>query len=382
MPPLTAFSTQSLPTQTRLWLLALGLVWWTSGCVDTRLPDLSADYGPERTAAAYCTTDVLASFPPEELRIHIIDVGQGDAIFVQTPWFDDRFAESRSVLVDAGPSGGVEGTVDGGAVVTNYLLSQGLQFGDILHALVVTHAHDDHFGGVATVFAAFEVGAYVDPGFAGGSQSFLATRALAEDRVRSVNGRIARPAVPALAPAVFRAVDLFGPMVKATLIWAASTPLGGDADHPTSTDVNNTSVAFALQWGGRQVLLLGDVESLVEAQLVAAHDAGEINLQSAFIKVAHHGSESSSSAAFLARVFPRAGNEDWAVISSGRRTFGGGSTLPAVGTLARLKGALEPYHVLSTENGDGDKAPGTEHNDDHILVRIQADGLIEACYVP
>jgi competence protein ComEC len=352
-----------------------------AGCVDTTLPDLSNELGTGRTDAAYCAVETMERLPPDELRIHLIDVGQGDAIWVQTPWFDDRLAESRNVLIDAGPSGSINGTSPGGDVVVNYLLAQGLVPGDLLHALVVTHAHEDHYGGAQRVASVFEVGAWVDPGFTANSPGFLNTRTFVEDRVGAINGRIARPAVPQLASGLFRPVDIFGPYVQSDLIWSADSPPGGNASNPSGTDVNNTSVAFALRWGFRQVLLLGDLEDRAERELIAAHDAAEFNLRSSVLKVAHHGSNSSTSNEFLQRVFGQGGNEDWAVISSGRREFSG-TTLPTPETLDRLRQVLLANHVLSTENRDDVKEPGTEHNDDHILVRIQSDGLVEACYVP
>ena len=100
------------------------------------------------------------------------------------------------------------------------------------------------------------------------------------------------------------------------------------------------------------------------------------------------GDAGIASAAFLDLVFPNAGlgasgagANDWAVISSGRRDFGG-VTLPTAATLASLAARLAPNHVLSTENHDELKAPGTEHGDDTILITIGADGFVAACYVP
>jgi beta-lactamase superfamily II metal-dependent hydrolase len=351
-------------------------------CVDTTLPDLSLELGTGRTDGAFCPIEVLQAFPPEELRIHLIDVGQGDAIWVRTPWFGDRLAESRNILVDAGPSGNVPDTSRGGDVVVDHLLANGLAPGDMLHAMIVTHAHEDHYGGAERVASTFEVGAWVDPGFSADSPGFLNTRSFVENRVNLLGGHIHSPAIPSLAAAPFDPVDIFGPLVQADILWAASTPPTGSASSPSGTDVNNTSIAFALRWGFRQVLLMADLEEEVEERLVAAHDAGEIDLRSAVLKVAHHGSSSSTSDAFLARVLGgRGGGEDWAVISSGRRSFSG-TTLPTPETVARLKGAYLPNHVLSTENRDDVKEPGTEHGDDHIIVRVRSDGLVEACYVP
>ena len=127
-----------------------------------------------------------------------------------------------------------------------------------------------------------------------------------------------------------------------------------------------------------RAVCVGD-EDEVERQLISASTNGEIDLRSAVMKVAHHGSSSSTSLDFIARVFPAPSIDDWAVISSGRRSFSG-TTLPTVETLDNLKQILLPGHVLSTENRDDLKTSGTEHGDDHIIVSIHADGSVEACY--
>jgi beta-lactamase superfamily II metal-dependent hydrolase len=145
--------------------------------------------------------------------------------------------------------------------------------------------------------------------------------------------------------------------------------------------VNNTSIALGLRYGGRRVLLMGDVESPVEAALIEAHDAGEIDLAASVLKVAHHGSSRSTSSELLERVFPNKGADTFAIISSGRRTFTG-SYLPTDPTIERLHAALPARQLLSTENRDQHKVVGTEHGDDHVLVRVKASGAVSVCYLP
>ncbi|MCC6621591.1 MAG: MBL fold metallo-hydrolase [Deltaproteobacteria bacterium] len=353
----------------------------TAACVDTTLPDLSRELGEGRTDGPFCSPSLIEFFPPEELRMHIIDVGQGDAIWIQTPYYDSPALESKNVLIDAGPSGNVPGTSPGGAIVVQYMLSRGLAPGEIIHALVISHAHEDHYGGVNQVASVFEVARYVDPGFDAGSTGFLSARGAASDDARRLGGQVATPIVEELVPRLFASTDLFGEYVDATVLWGRATPPSGNVSNPSGTDINNTSAAFSIRWNLHQVLLLADLEEEVEGQLILAHDAGEINLQSNVLKVAHHGSSSSSHMSFLSRVFPTAGNQDWALISSGRRSFGG-VTLPTDQTLLNLASVLQPNHTLSTENRDDIKTSGTEHNDDHIIVTLKSDGRVEACYAP
>jgi len=341
---------------------------------------VQSDSESERTDATMCSASALSTFPKDELRIHVIDVGQGDAIFVQTPWKSAR-SESLNVLVDTGASGEMPGSSPGGDIIVSYLLEAGLEEGDVLDALIVTHAHDDHFGGVERIAQSFGVARYTDPGFSAGSSSFLDARRAARDDVEEHEGHMHVPAIGELVPRVFADSDIFGGRVDSTLLWGLERPRTGNATNPTGPDVNNTSIAMALRYGGRQVLLMGDIESAVESALIEAHDAGEIDLAASVLKVAHHGSARSTSTEFLQRVFANKGADSYAVISSGRRTFTG-SYIPAEATIDRLRAALPAKHLLSTENRDQHKVVGTEHGDDNVLVRIKASGAVSVCYLP
>lgn len=354
-------------------------------CVDVSFPTSIVGPSTGRTPGPTCSPEVLAELAPEELRIHLIDVGQGDAIWIQTPYFSSRELESRNILIDAGSCGGF-GPCVGGETIKTYMSNHGVVEGEPLHALVLTHAHEDHYGGARTVAEWLAVEEYVDPGYDADASGFISTRSFVESEVLGFDGDVHVPATGNLTP-LYGETTLFGGFVDATLIWAATTPPPGGADE--GSDINNTSVAFAIRYGPSQVLLTGDIEDVVEQMLIAANDAGEINLASSVLKVAHHGSAGSSSDAFLKRVFPNPGETNFAVISSGVKTFGG-TTLPTQATLDRLMrsgtetadqfSGLLARHVLSTENDDQDKAFGDEHNDDHILIRVLADGRVEACY--
>ena len=70
----------------------------------------------------------------------------------------------------------------------------------------------------------------------------------------------------------------------------------------------------------------------------------------------------------------------WAVISSGRQSFGSDVTLPTPETVERLTDRLSEYHLLSTANRDEEKEVGDEHDDDHVIFTITAEGTVTGCY--
>lgn len=351
-----------------------------SACVDTSIPTISMDLIEGQTPGPMCAGSVLSEFPPGELRIHIIDVGQGDGIWIQTPYYENEFLESRNIVIDAGSSGEVKDSSPGGKIMVDYMLANGMEAGRPLDGLVVTHAHEDHYGGVPELLENFDVIRYVDPGFDADSNGFRRVQNLARQQVLSFeNGHFASPAIPELVPRLMSESTLFGEYVKTTVLWGQSVPPSGKVNNPSGSDINNTSVAFALLYGNRQVLLTGDLEDDVERQLIRAHDEGEISLSSAILKVAHHGSAGSSSPEFLKRVFPYSSDQNYAVISSGVKSFSG-TTLPRESTLTQLRAVLTDYHLLSTQNADEGKKVGEEHGDDHILIRITEEGNVNVCY--
>jgi competence protein ComEC len=229
------------------------------------------------------------------LEIHAIDVGQGDALAIRSPG-------GRWILVDAGPGG--QDYDAGRARVVPFLLSRGVRR---LDALILTHPDADHFGGAASVLEAFDVGAIVDPGMAAGKPFF-------RDLVRGARHRELRW-IAARAGKEIQLDDLalvvLAPEERRLLDERAGT--------------NEVSVAFRLEYGRFRALFLGDAPAAVEEELVEKEGAA---LRADVLKVAHHGSKTSTSEALLAAAEPRV-----AIISVGRRNRFGH---PAPAVLERL----------------------------------------------
>jgi competence protein ComEC len=244
-----------------------------------------------------------AGRPDGRLRIDFLDVGQGDSALITMP-------DGTTLLVDAGGRPQFRGASRsasedettamferdarsiGEAVVSEYLWWRGL---DRVDYILATHADADHIDGLNDVARNFRVRAAII-GRAPGSDSefaqFAATAQQYNIPVRLVGrGDVLR----------------FG-AVEALVLWP---PRSQDLNAPSR---NNDSVVLRLRFGNRVFLLTGDIEKDAEAALTGAQD----DLRSDVVKVAHHGSRTSSIDAFV-----KATNPTFAIISVGlTSTFG------------------------------------------------------------
>ena len=210
---------------------------------------------------------------PGRLELHVIDVGQGDALAVRSP-------RGRWLLVDAG--GGWQGGDAAASIVWPYLRRHG---GDVVY-LSMSHPHLDHIGGMATLLARAAADTIWDGAYVSGS-------AVYRDVLRTARG-LGRPWRRVAAG---DSVAFDGVMV--TVLAPDSSWLAGLA---RAGEVNEASVVLQLRFGRRRFLLTGDAEGGEEAWMVARYGA---SLASDVLKVGHHGSVTSTTPDFLNLVRPR-----------------------------------------------------------------------------
>ena len=208
-----------------------------------------------------------ASLPDGRLRVSLLDVGQGEAIFIQTP-------------------GGGQVLVDGGRDPRLLLqaLGERMPFWDgTLDMVVLTHPHEDHLAGLVEVVRRYRVDVVMDSAHAQESQVAAAWRAAVE-REGATTILASHGQVVTLEEGI--TLEVLNP----------PRPLMGG----TASDVNNNSTVLRLSHGRVSFLLTGDLELEGELSLL---DRG-VDVRSTVLKVAHHGSGTSSSADFLSQVRP------------------------------------------------------------------------------
>ncbi len=198
-------------------------------------------------------------FPAEEFEVHFIDVGQGDAVFLDAP--------GKDLLVDGG---------DRGYTVVNYLEGLGV---DSLDLVIGTHPHADHIGGLINVMEEVPVGEIIDPGV-------LHTTETYEDYIDIIDSK-----------------NITYTEGRVGMEWDLGAGITMQVIHPRSPSedhLNNASIVTRVTYGEVSFMLTGDAEQEAEQEILNR----DYNLDSTILKVGHHGSSTSTTRAFLDAVSP------------------------------------------------------------------------------
>lgn len=203
-------------------------------------------------------------------EVHFIDVGQGDAALL--------LSGGQAVLIDAG-------TAESASALVRYLEERGVRS---LYAVIASHPHSDHIGGMAAVLSAFPAEHfYMGPE--------TQNTAAYEDMLDALEAQGVQPAIPADGDTL-------------RLDSGATVTFLGPADDVSAENMNDRSLIALFSTGAEQVLFMGDAEAAAEQSLLAHHP----ELTCDILKVGHHGAATSSTPAFLSAVQPSV-----AVISCG-----------------------------------------------------------------
>jgi competence protein ComEC len=228
------------------------------------------------------------------LTIAVLDVGQGDAIYIEAP-------NGNQVLVDAGAGRQILAAL--GEVMPFYDRS--------LDLLIATHPDADHVGGFPAVLQRFQVSGWLESGM----ESETATWAAVET-ARAEAGLERLIARQGLKIILDEGVAL-------TVLWPVANP------NPKG-ETNDASIVARLDYGETSALLTGDAPTAPVENYLLAHESAA--LPATLLKIAHHGSRYSSSLQFLKTVNPQS-----AAISVGAKNRYGHPAPQVLSNLAELK---------------------------------------------
>ncbi|MDO5154066.1 MAG: MBL fold metallo-hydrolase [Eubacteriales bacterium] len=199
------------------------------------------------------------------LTVHFIDVGQADCALLE--------CGGEYMMIDGGNK-------EDGRLVVSYLEQQGVEE---LSAVVCTHAHEDHVGGLPSVLAVYPTEAVYAPTRTYASNIF-------DDFVYYTDQQGLDITIPT-------------PGNEITLGEAVITVLGPVKSY---ADTNNTSLVLKAVYGETTFLFTGDMETAAENDMLDYWD-GRVNWQADVLKVGHHGSNTSTGYRFLHEVDPTYG---------------------------------------------------------------------------
>lgn len=197
----------------------------------------------------------------EKTSVHFIDVGQGDSSLI--------ISGNEAILIDAGPTEASDNVV-------NYIKEQGISE---LSAVIVSHAHEDHIGGMKAIIENFDIKRFY---FNGRS---VTTKAYS-DMLDALNAKSITPTIPKKG-STFE--------LESGAKYTFEYPDTDNLDE--ISDLNDTSLVVRFEAARNRVLFTGDITSIGEENIIKSPAV----IACDYIKIAHHGSGDSSTEKFLKR---------------------------------------------------------------------------------
>lgn len=198
----------------------------------------------------------------KEMQVHFIDVGQGDAILIESPG-------GETMLVDGG-------TKAAGENLVAFLKSEKVKE---LDYVVATHPDADHIGGLIDVFEAYQINNFVNSGKVHNTETY---------------GEL-------LTAAKNEGAKYIQPKTGDTIKLDSSLKVQVLHADPNAEDNNDASIVLKVTYNKISFLLTGDADADIESKISAKY-----NVASTILKAGHHGSDTSSSINFIKQVKPKA----------------------------------------------------------------------------
>ena len=240
------------------------------------------------------------------LKVHYLDVGQGDSIFVELP-------NNETMLIDAAESYQSENII-------NYLKNLNYQKIDYV---IGTHPHTDHIGGLKDIINTFEIGKIYMPKVVSTTKTYESLLMAIKDKNLKIN--TAKAGTSIIDTDALK-INILAP------------------NNSTYTELNNYSVVTKITYGTTKFLFMGDAEKLSENEI-------KENVTADVIKIGHHGSNTSSSIDFIKKV-----NAKYGIISVGLNNK---YNLPKEETITNWENSGTKIYLTSTNGTIRASSDGT-----------------------
>lgn len=243
------------------------------------------------------------------LKVHYLDVGQGDSIFIELP-------NNETMLIDAAESYQSENII-------NYLKNLNYQKIDYV---IGTHPHTDHIGGLKDIINTFEIGKIYMPKVVSTTKTYESLLMAIKDKNLKIN--TAKAGTSIIDTDTLK-INILAP------------------NNSTYTELNNYSVVTKITYGTTKFLFMGDAEKLSENEI-------KENVTADVIKIGHHGSNTSSSIDFIKKV-----NAKYGIISVGLNNK---YNLPKEETITNWENSGTKIYLTSTNGTIRASSDGTNIN--------------------
>ena len=240
------------------------------------------------------------------LKVHYLDVGQGDSIFIELP-------NNETMLIDAAESYQSENII-------NYLKNLNYQKIDYV---IGTHPHTDHIGGLKDIINTFEIGKIYMPKVVSTTKTYESLLMAIKDKNLKIN--TAKAGTSIIDTDALK-INILAP------------------NNSTYTELNNYSAVTKITYGTTKFLFMGDAEKLSENEI-------KENVTADVIKIGHHGSNTSSSIDFIKKV-----NAKYGIISVGLNNK---YNLPKEETITNWENSGTKIYLTSTNGTIRASSDGT-----------------------
>ena len=219
---------------------------------------------------------IFISITPKKLNIHFVDVGQGDCTFIVTP-------RKQTILIDGGGSTSKEYDV-GKNTLLPYVLDRGYTK---LDYIFITHFDQDHVAGILTILEELKVETVIIPKQEENTENYQKFLELIKEKRIKVN--------------IVKKGDKVNieKNVYFDILWPEKEQIKENV-------INNNATVMKMYYGNFSILFTGDIEEKAEEKILKVYEGKERLLNANILKVAHHGSKTSTTEKFLKWVNPKA----------------------------------------------------------------------------